>query len=75
MDFIKQNMSVIIGGAGAALVLWAIVRLLSGKKDVIPDVQKVNVLCRKCKWQGTVTKYNKTCRKCSSQDLDVLPSR
>ena len=72
MDFVKQNMSVIIGVAGAALVLWIMVRILAGKKDVIADVQKVNIMCRKCKWQGTVTKYNKTCRKCASQDVDVL---
>ena len=72
MDFIKQNLSVITGVAGAALVLWLLVRFLSPRKDVIPDVQKVNVLCRKCKWQGIVTKYNLTCRKCAGKDLEVL---
>ena len=72
MDFIKQNMNLIIGVAGAALVLWIIFRLLSGKKNVIGDDYKVNILCRKCKWQGTVTRYNMTCRKCAGKELEVL---
>ena len=72
MDFVKQNMNLIIGAGGAAFLLWLIYRILSGKKKVIGDEYKVNVRCRKCKWQGIVTKYNLTCRKCAGKDLEVL---
>ena len=67
MDFIKQNLTWIIGGAVALVVLYV---LLGGKKQkAVAEQIQVNVKCKKCGWQGSVSKYNQVCRKCAGKDL------
>ena len=52
----------IVGG-----IAW---KLLSSRKPVFAEGMTLNVRCRSCNWQGTVTKYNQVCRKCNEGDLE-----
>jgi len=72
MDWVHDNMNLVIGVVAGIAVLWVIVKVLAPRKKVIADEYKVNVACRKCKWQGVVTKYNQVCRKCAGRELDIL---
>ena len=55
---------VILGGA-----VW---KMLMPKKKVFAEGMTLNVSCRSCGWQGTVTTYNQVCRKCTGSDLEQL---
>ena len=71
MEWVQQNLGLVIGVVVVVLLVWALTKLLP-KKKVIADEYKLNVQCKKCKWGGIVTKYNAVCPKCNSRDLDVL---
>lgn len=60
----------IILGAVLAVVVFVAWKMLAPKKKVIIEDQTLNVKCKACGWQGTVTKYNQVCRKCNSADLE-----
>lgn len=62
----------ILLGAGVLVALLVAVKVLSPKKKVFAEDMTLNVRCRGCNWQGTVTKYNQTCRKCAGTDLQQL---
>ena len=68
-SFLEQYLG-IIGIVVIALVLYGLWRLLQPKKKVIGEDMMLNIKCRKCGWQGTVTKYHQVCRKCASKDLE-----
>jgi Zn finger protein HypA/HybF involved in hydrogenase expression len=67
----EHGTTILIGGAALVLVFVAM-KLLSPKKKVFAEGMTLNVRCRACNWQGTVTKFNQTCRKCNSSDLQQL---
>ena len=60
----------ILLGAGLAVAVFIAYRMLAPKKKVFLEEQTLNVKCKACGWQGTVTKYNQVCRKCNSADLE-----
>ena len=72
MDWLQQHLSIVIGAAVLVLAAYAIYRLVVPRKKVIAEEYKLNVQCRKCRWQGVVTRYNQVCRKCNSRELDVM---
>ena len=72
MDWLHGNIGLVGGAAVGIAVIWLGVKFLLPRKKVIAEQYKLNVLCRKCKWQGIVTKYNQVCPKCAGRELDVL---
>lgn len=70
-ELFRENQSVVIGVVIAVLVLIAW-RMLKPRAKLIGEDMRLNVRCRKCSWQGTVTRYNRVCSKCASTDLQEL---
>lgn len=68
-DFLRENWTKIVGVLGVLALIWLVAKVLSPKKTVIGEGMKLNVRCRTCGWQGTVTKYNRTCSGCNGTDL------
>jgi ubiquitin len=72
VDFVKEHLVQILGGAAALVLLYLVVKILSPKKKVFAEGMTLTVRCKACRWTGTVTKYNAVCRGCNSMDLEVL---
>ena len=70
-DLFRENQTVIIGAVVVALVMIAW-RMLKPRPKTFAEDMTLNVRCRKCRWQGTVTRYNKVCPKCNGTDLQDL---
>lgn len=70
-DLFRDNQSLIVGVVLAvlALVAW---RILRPRPKVMGEGMKLNVRCRKCRWQGVVTRYNRVCPQCNGTDLQDL---
>ena len=66
----SEHGTTILVAAGAAVLIFIGWKLLTPKKKVFLEDQTLNVKCRDCGWQGTVTKYNQVCRKCNSANLE-----
>ena len=64
--------STIVIAVVVVIAISVLAKLLSPKKKIFAEDMTLNVQCRKCKWQGTVTKYNQTCRKCNGSNLGKM---
>jgi Zn finger protein HypA/HybF involved in hydrogenase expression len=71
MDVLKDNAG-IIGTVAAVIAIYFVWKALQPKKKVIAEDMMLNIKCRKCGWQGAVTKYNQVCRKCNSKELSAF---
>jgi len=68
----QEHGSTIIAVAILLVIIGGAIKLLRPKPKVFAEDMTLNVRCRSCNWQGTVTKYNQVCRKCASDDLQHL---
>ena len=66
----SEHGTTIILGAILVAAVYLAYKLLGPKKKVFLEDQTLNVKCKDCGWQGTVTKYNQVCRKCNSANLE-----
>ena len=71
-EFWAEHGTTVIIGAVIAILGSMAWKMLMPKKKVFAEGMTLNVRCRSCSWQGTVTKYNQVCRKCNASDLEQL---
>ena len=71
-DMLRENWQAIVGVVVLVVLIGFVWRLIQPKKKVIGEDMTLNVRCRSCNWQGTVTRYNQVCRKCNGTDLQQL---
>ncbi|MEM7247584.1 MAG: hypothetical protein AAF533_19765 [Acidobacteriota bacterium] len=67
-----QHSNTIIGAVLVIALIFIGMKLFSPKKKVFAEDMTLNVKCKDCGWQGTVTKYNQVCRKCNSSNLEKM---
>lgn len=71
-QIIAEHGTTIVGVVILLIIASFVWKLFKPKQKVIGEGMTLNVRCRTCSWQGTVTKYNQTCRKCGGTDLQDL---
>ena len=71
-EFLAENGMTVAIGVVLVIVVGGAIKMLMPKKKVFAEGMTLNVRCRSCSWQGTVTKYNQVCRKCNGSDLEQL---
>jgi len=74
MELLKENAG-IIGTVVAVIAIYFVWKALRTRPKVIGEDMMLNIKCKKCGWQGAVTKYNQVCRKCNSKDLEKFFSK